>query len=201
VTPLDFPDRDTWASAVVHPDEPGFAAPKFYDYYRLKYEIAREAAPRSICEIGVRYGYSAWSFLRAAPWASYLGYDLQRGTHGGVKGADTFPRVAALLAREFPLAAVTLRRADTRRLDTLGGPYDFIHVDGDHSEAGCYHDLELAWAACAAGGTILTDDIDYIAGVKRAVERFCRDHGADPIAVSFVPSLRGECVIVKGGDA
>jgi len=205
MTAQPFPERPWWGAHVVDPaDDPKFGNPTFYEYYREKYELALAAAPTAIAEIGVRYGYSAWSFLCAAPAASYTGFDRQLGTHGGVKGVDTFAAVAALLARDFPAAAVHLVRADTQTLaDSLpGGPFDLIHVDGDHSEPGCTHDLERALAACRSGGSILIDDYDYIAGVRRAVDRFTRDY-ADRIAGQrYVATLRGDIVLtVREGRA
>jgi predicted O-methyltransferase YrrM len=191
-----FPDLAEWSAAVVHPDDEGkFRTQRFHDYYRQKYLIAALFAPASIAEIGVRWGYSAWSFLRACPRAAYDGFDLQQGTHGGAKGADTFDWCLQLLARDYPDASVAFHRADTQALDTLGGPYDLIHVDGDHTERGCRHDLDLAWNAAAAGGLILVDDYDYIPGVHAAVDAFCR---ARPRAGQIaVPSLRGEYLIRK----
>jgi len=203
MTAQPFPERPWWSAHVVDPaDDPKFGNPTFWAYYRTKYELGVFAAPTAIAEIGVRYGYSAWSFLCAAPAASYTGFDRQLGTHGGVKGVDTFAAVAALLARDFPAAAVHLVRADTQTLESLGGPYDLIHVDGDHSEAGCYADLERALAACRAGGVILIDDYDYIAGVRRAVDRFACDY-ADRIAGQrYVATLRGDIVLtVREGRA
>ena len=40
-------------------------------YYRLKFCIAKVLQPKSILEVGVRYGYSARSFLEASPSASF----------------------------------------------------------------------------------------------------------------------------------
>jgi hypothetical protein len=45
-------------------------------YYRLKFAIAKVLQPQSILEIGVRYGYSAITFLQACPKASYFGLTL-----------------------------------------------------------------------------------------------------------------------------
>ena len=40
-------------------------------YYDIKQDICRRVAPKTIAEIGVRAGYSAWAFLQAAPDAHY----------------------------------------------------------------------------------------------------------------------------------
>lgn len=192
-----FPRRPWWAEHVIQPtDNPKFGNAEFHAYYLAKHEIARAVRPTAIAEIGVRYGYSAWAFLQAAPTASFTGFDRQAGTHGGVKGVDTFPAVEALLERDFPEASLSLLTFDTQQLEALpGGPFDFIHVDGDHSEGGCYHDLELALAASVPGGTILVDDYDYIAGVRRAVDRFRTDHAEQFRASRYVKTLRGDIVL------
>lgn len=194
----DFPPLAWWSEHVVHPDdEAKFRTGKFHDYYRAKYAVASLFRPRRIAEIGVRWGYSAWSFLRACPCASYDGYDLQQGTHGGVKGADTFDWFLALVGRDFPAADVAVHRMDTQELDALDGPCELVHVDGDHTESGCRHDLELALAACAPGGVILVDDYDYIAGVRRATDRFCQERASQLAGRIALPTLRGDCLIRK----
>jgi len=198
----DFPVQPWWAAYVIHPDdEQKFGAEPFYSYYRTKYELAKRCAPRDICEIGVRWGYSAWAFLAAAPEASYSGFDRQAGTHGGVKGVNTFGYVETLLQRDFSGVCVCLHEADTRQCRTLAGFYDFIHIDGDHSEDGCRHDLELALKACHAGGSILVDDYDYIAGVRRAVDGFVACHADRFSSQLHVPGLRGEYLITTKGGA
>ena len=43
--------------------------------YEIKYQICKEVNPSKIAEIGVRAGYSAWTFLQASPDAEYIGFD------------------------------------------------------------------------------------------------------------------------------
>jgi len=200
-TAENFIAIDDWQKIVLREgDSRQFWRPDFYEYYRTKYAIALAARPHNICEIGVRWGYSAFSFLYAAPTARYTGYDIIAGTHGGAKGIDTFPHVAGLLHDNFPAADIRLVHADTRALVSLTGPFDLIHVDGDHSVEGCTHDLQLALAACEPGGTIVVDDYDYIKGVKRAADEFCQQRRGDIAETRAVRSLRGELVITKGHD-
>lgn len=56
-------------------------------YYREKFAIARALKPKSILEVGVRFGYSARAFLEGAPSAFYLGIDLDSDLYGGAQGA------------------------------------------------------------------------------------------------------------------
>jgi hypothetical protein len=193
-----FPSLQIWNNKVVAPGDEKFGEPKFYQYYNAKFQIANFIKPHRIAEIGVRYGYSAYAFLSAVPEASYTGYDLVGGGHGGV-AVDTFEHVRKILGRDFPRAQVALIHADSQKLESLDGLFDFVHVDGNHSEAGCLHDCRLAIEALAPGGYILVDDYEYIAGVKAAVGEFLGEQNG-AIERSFpYPSLRGEYVIQKKG--
>jgi predicted O-methyltransferase YrrM len=177
-----------------------FGQQKFYDYYRHKYEICCQANPKVLLEIGVRWGYSAFAFLSAAPKAHYCGIDMIGGGHGGVR-VDTFERVTAMLERHFPEATVELVRSDTRLLTAIPGRrcYDFIHVDGSHRHSACRHDLELAWQAARPEAMIVVDDYDYIDGVRRAVNHFLLAHSGQISRHWHVRSLRGDYIIIKGG--
>ncbi|MHC4712975.1 MAG: class I SAM-dependent methyltransferase [Planctomycetota bacterium] len=218
--PRQFPDLQEWSTKVVHPrDEEKFRTEKFWGMYLAKYRIARDLAPDSICEIGVRYGYSAWAFLCAAPTASYRGLDAQTGAHGGIKGENTFLYVTGLIGRDYPQCAATFVTIDTRRIRSVletGGiaysdadgdrqvrfvnpanQFDLIHVDGDHSEAACIHDLEMGLAACKPGGLVVIDDYDYIGGVKRAADAVRLTASAYIDRVLYVETLRGDCLFVR----
>jgi cyclopropane fatty-acyl-phospholipid synthase-like methyltransferase len=111
------------------------------DYYRLKWAIAHVLQPRTILEIGVRYGYSGHAFLDACPTAHYLGIDLDSEISGGVKGAiDWAKKILQPFPAEFCIT-------DTQTLTTFPGQtYDLIHVDGQQDGDGSYHDLTLALA-------------------------------------------------------
>lgn len=57
------------------------------------------------------------------------------------------------------------------------GGYDFIYLDGDHSERGCDADLHLCWPLLKVGGLIVCDDY-YLKGIRRvkaAVDAFLAD--------------------------
>lgn len=127
-----------------------FAAPRdplkhlFKDwvaYYQLKFAIAKVLQPRSILEIGVRFGYSARTFLEAAPNASFVGIDLDSEQFGGCRGAvEWAKKITASFDTEFVIA-------DTQKMSRLpGGIYDLIHVDGQQDGFGTFHDLRRAVA-------------------------------------------------------
>jgi SAM-dependent methyltransferase len=108
-------------------------------YYRLKWAIARVLQPKSILEIGVRFGYSALAFLDSSPSARYVGIDLDIPTFGGSVGAIHWARKAcSQYNAEFVIA-------DSMKMERFpGGRYDLIHVDGQQDGSGTMHDLMLA---------------------------------------------------------
>lgn len=133
----------------IEPDTP--------EYYRVKYAVAELVQPKSILEIGVRAGYSAAAFLQAGHTTHYTGFDLNEGTWGGVKD---FQKHAEKAIGKYGVEA-TFLTGDSQQLTTLpGGPYDLVHVDGDHSKAGALHDVLLALDSGAKW--VLVDDYDYI---------------------------------------
>lgn len=145
--------------------------PEAIGWLRAKHAVAARVAPKSIAEIGVRAGYSAFAMLSAAPEASYLGIDAGDPQYGD--GAVFRAHAGELLAR-FP--SVEIRHESSHAIDRLP-PVDLLHIDGDHSYEGARSDLDLArrsgvkWA--------LVDDYDYIRAVKRAVLDWTRDHRVD----------------------
>ena len=108
-------------------------------YYRMKWAIARALQPKRILEIGVRYGYSARTFLDAVPGASYLGIDLDADSYGGIPGAlEWAKRICAGHQAEFLLAN------SQEMTEFPGGLYDLIHVDGQQDRDGFFRDGQKA---------------------------------------------------------
>ena len=194
---FNFPHRDTWRKDVlIATEQTRFHKKHYYDYYLQKYLIASLYQPKRIAEIGVRWGYSAFSFLCASPTASYAGFDIVGGGHGGAN-IDTFGYVGKMLAVHYPNAKVDLVYQNTQQLNKMPGKYDFIQVDGNHKEDCVLHDMEIAWDALVPGGVMLIDDDINIAGVTRAVDRFI---GAFTKIFDYyyrMPSLTGEVIIRK----
>ena len=115
--------------------------PEWVPYYRMKAAIAAALQPSSICEIGVRYGYSAAAFLHGAPAARYLGIDLDAAS------SDQTPGTFAWARRILPDGQSTFTVGDTQRMSRLpGGVYDLVHVYGQQDGDGTWHDLTLAAA-------------------------------------------------------
>lgn len=156
----------------------------FLQYFKDKKDIADGLKMNSIIEIGVRTGYSALAFLTSHPKASYIGYDnCSECNAAQIEWAKT-------LLSKFNAKIVI---ADTQKLNSLKERADFIHVDGDHTEKGADHDLHLAIQALNPGGTVLIDDYDYIPTVRKAVDKFLKDH--PNLKSRYIKTLRGDIVI------
>ena len=132
--------------------------------------------PRRIAEIGVRYGYSIKSFVLGSLAGGTKDIEVTGWDNESYAGdAGCLAVAEAHFAQHLPEVKLTLNRANTANLTTLGGPYDLIHVDGDHSEAGSYRDLGLAWAAVADDGHVLFDDVQHWEGGVNGLWRFMKE--------------------------
>jgi len=120
-------------------DELSYLFEEWVPYYRMKYAICKAITAKSILEVGVRYGYSAITFLEAAPHAKYIGIDNDSATFGGKNGAINWAKqITSKYNADFLLK-------NSQMLSEFPGEYyDLIHIDGQQDGDGTIHDLELA---------------------------------------------------------
>jgi hypothetical protein len=163
-------------------------------YYEIKHAIAARLQPVSICEIGVRAGYSAFAFLSAAPRAKFLGID--QGTHGvaDIHEASSCATNARRILGEQAQFLWRNSRA-LRALPLINGlyPYEFVHVDADHTFAGCSHDLMLARDA----QYILVDDFDVGPEVRAACREFLLGRPGQWRAEYIPDGFRGNLLLLR----
>ena len=176
---------------IFHSEDGKMLGRGFSNEYSTKYRIASECGANRILEIGVRRGYSAYSFLSACPDATYVGLDILEEVDGGV--TDGFEWAEKILSG----FDVLLLNVDTQRMRTIfaGKPFDLVHVDGLHTVEGAFHDMELFWSVVSVGGIMLVDDYDYIGKVKEAVKRFELEEG---VGYEYIKSFRGNALFRKG---
>ena len=158
-------------SAALHPaDRP--SPPSWCRCYETKFALATLLQPKTIFEIGVRAGYSAFAFLHAIPTASYLGIDANGDTHGGFRGAILHARqlIAPFQAEVHEMTSAEF--ASRHDLHPSRG-YDLIHIDGDHSFAGCLFDLRLAREL--GFRHLLVDDTSGIEYVRESCDQFAAE--------------------------
>ena len=120
-------------------DELSHLFPEWVPYYRMKYAICKTINPTSILETGVRYGYSAITFLNACPNARYLGIDNDTNTFGGSSGAIQYAK------RILTGYNADILLSDSQDMEEFPGEHwDLIHIDGQQDGDGTFHDLEMA---------------------------------------------------------
>lgn len=64
-----------------------------------------------------------------------------------------------------------IRKCSREFLPTYDKKFDFIHIDGDHSEEGAYQDIIMCKDLLKTGGTIWMDDTN-LKDIKKAINRF-----------------------------
>lgn len=181
---------------IICPEDPT-ATPEriaqYKEYYKIKYKICKEINPKVMAEIGVRAGYSSWTFLQSVPDAKLYCIDANNGTHGGNGGQDgTFKKWAKKILKSYDTEYID---CDTQKVSALPiGNIDFFHVDGDHTVKGVQHDLDMAYNCLSSNGVILIDDIDYIPEVKRGADSWLHKMN---LKAEYIKSLRGEYLIRK----
>jgi predicted O-methyltransferase YrrM len=170
------------------------------DYYPLYYALFRTLAPAGratrLLEFGVRTGYAGVAFARAAQGAArYLGVDPNLYVRDGLELAGaTFQILRSTLADfDFVLLEGYSWDADIQRSLLYSGPFDIIHIDGDHTLPGKLFDLELARRLIAPDGVILIDDYDHHTIVSDAVGRALALGWFNEFA--YVPTKRGLAVL------
>lgn len=138
------------------------------NYYHHYFDQIKRFKVKSVVEIGVRAGYSAYAMLSANPKMIYSGYDIdlpnEYGFHDGA-----FAYAKAMLESEFPKANLSFKVQNSQELSSLPRHFDLAHIDGDHSLHGCTHDLRLCYGTV---NIILVDDYDFVPEVRTAVDQF-----------------------------
>jgi hypothetical protein len=164
-------------------------SPEVRKWLASKRRVARRIAPRSIGEIGVRAGYSAFAMMSAAPDATFLGVDVGDSDHYGTE-PGALEHGEKVLAR-FPHAMIVV--CDSHDLKRLP-PLDLLHIDGDHSYEGCQADLALALRSGVRYA--LVDDYDTGDVVCRAVDDFAASEGLE--VEHIADGFRGSALLALG---
>jgi len=131
--------------------------------YSLYTELCSALRPKSIFEIGVRAGYSAWAMLRGcAAGTIYHGIDI-----GDITYAN------GMLHEEYPEHELRLARCDSGTLTHLSRTYDLAHIDGNHSHEGALKDIALCFGRAKY---ILVDDVIAYCTVNSAINEWLAAH-------------------------
>lgn len=156
-------------------------------YAGLKYAVALILEPRVIIEIGVGAGIAAHAMLVAAPEASYLGID-----DGSKQREDRYPYLAGVDDLLAPFEHWIIERSSQNMTDLPRA--DLVHVDGDHTYKGAFHDCMLAWRSGAPW--ILVDDTRDPEIMRALTDSILGKHAVD--WASFEDSWTGSILIHHG---
>jgi len=139
-------------------------------YYNFYQSYGAHYKPKSVYEIGVRAGYTAYYLLKGSGATKYRGIDLE--TYKIHSNDLALPLVRKVCKDS------QIELGSSHALEKLDQLYDLIHIDGDHSFHGKVQDLELSLASLAPGGVIVVDDYNAKLGieVKKATDVFAEKH-------------------------
>lgn len=155
-----------------------------YEWY---YTIAKTLQPKSILEIGVRFGYSLVSMMKGAEDSvqTVVGIDN-----------DSYIWNSAQVARKYCETVkpniTTIDVIDSQQLQTLDRQFDLVHIDGDHTYIGKVHDLNLVKTHCKY---CIIDDYDFIETVRKATDDFINDNSSIIKNKLYIPSFRGTMIL------
>lgn len=189
---MTFPSFAVWRTTL-HPEDTNpwnFCTSEFYDEYRTKYTIAKLVRPKSILEVGVRFGYSAYAFLCAGDVDVYVGLDVDEpswGSYSGIprKWAEEQLRIA------FPSVTIMTYKMNTQMDEVqFKNQFELVHIDADHSYQGALNDMRKFWPL-----TERVMVVDDFVEVKDAVKTFI---STQPGTLLNVTSLRSSALIVRG---
>lgn len=195
------------------PSWPGDTRPELCGtQYPWFYTYAKAQKPRRILEIGVYKGYSAVMFVSAHPRLEEL-WLVDSGAYGVrlTTAALTIKRAWDAAAKDEGLThgrTIVAIETNTGNVENLWGReepgagmghlqehFDLINVDGDHTEAGAYHDLQLTWPLLKTGGLLVMDDVDAPhEGAGLAGRKFAEDVQA---RVTHIPTFSGHFLFWK----
>lgn len=149
------------------------------DYYPIYYFIIRKLAKGHGClrmlEIGVRTGYIGVVLARATEGnAMYYGVDPNIYVKNGMVLASSSLRNMRQFYPKFNYAMIEgySWEANVQNMINYNGPFNVIHIDGDHTLLGKLFDLEFARRLLDKNGIVMVDDYDHHAAVVQdAVNR------------------------------
>ena len=145
--------------------------------------------PQRVLEIGTAHGGTLWAWCRVAGEdATVVSVDLPGGPFGG-KGYDaSFLRTFAGPRQTLELLAADSHLTETRAQvqALLGGPVDFLFIDGDHSYDGVTTDYDMYAPLVRRGGLVAFHDIvpgapELVGEVPRFWKELCEQPGAREI--------------------
>jgi len=128
---------------------------KYLKYQTFLFDLIREEKPSRILEIGFNAGHSACCFLNANPDAEMISFDICR--HGTEQPAYE------VLSKYFNLTLIegdSTTTVPSYFAENNTSMFDFIFVDGGHSNDVPYLDILNTLPYLNNNGVVLIDDAD-----------------------------------------
>jgi hypothetical protein len=169
----------------------------YYPYYHRIYElIGKEFPETKLLEFGVRSGYSGVVFAKAIKGKkTYFGVDPNLYIDNGLgRAKETFLDLKSehnLL--EFFLLEGFSSSTSVQKTLSYSGPFEVIHVDGEHTYFGKLFDLWIAKNLVSKNGYVLVDDFNHHGMIHDSVKVACYLGWFK--AFTFVDTKRGLAVL------
>lgn len=171
------------------------------NYYPLYFEVFKGLQPDKgqrvkFLEFGVRTGYMGAVFMKAIEGAkSYMGIDPNLYLKDGLERATA---TLELLTQDSTGTNYQFIKGYSTFQAYLGsmqeyGPFDFIHIDGEHTLKGKVIDLFVAKDLVKKGGYVLVDDFNHVGIVAPAVKAALEKGWYSTF--TYVPTLRGLAIL------
>ena len=173
-------------------------APDYYPhYFRLYQALGEPFQEVRMLEFGVRSGYSALVLARALPRKRlfYVGVDPNLYVEDGLaKAAQSYRqlRMEGVPFDFFLLEGFSGSNAVQHSLQH-SGPYQFIHIDGEHTLFGKVFDLWIARNLMAKNGYVLVDDYEHHGFIADSVNIAL--HKGWFSRFSYLPTKRGLAIL------
>lgn len=174
------------------------------DLYPVYRDIVADAKPKSILEIGCRYGYSlavaldAYSGIERAVSVDVV--DDPAAYEPGDNGAFRIAQrnINAMQPGRWPNTKIEFYEQNTQHIQSFpfSGPFDLVYVDGDHSVLGMLHDLFLSMPLLSPEGIIVVDDMDGWPELYEPTKLFARAVG---MTTRYYPDKAGRGRLVLSG--
>ncbi len=169
----------------------------YYPYYfRLYRHLGKEMKNPSLLEFGVRSGYSGVVFAKAVEGSkTYTGVDPNLYVAKGLENAaGTYRQLQKEgNALQYFLIEGFSSSESVQKTLSFSGPFDFIHVDGEHTLLGKILDLWIARNLVSNHGYVLVDDFEHHGFIFDSIRVACKMGWFSEF--SFVPTKRGLAVL------
>lgn len=157
-----------------------------YEHY---YDLAKKYKPKSILEIGTRYGYSLCSMVAGSvDTVEYVeGWDDNSYNSNATKIAKINLKYILGYKNAYDFKCI-----NSHDVKTLERNFDIVHIDGDHGYFGKLQDLNLVKNNCKV---VIVDDYEYILEVHTATNEFLARNREIIKDWYIIDSFRGTFVI------